>query len=239
MRFVVILLLVSAGLSSCNYFIRERVRGDGNIASQTISVDSFRDIDASGAFTIRLRQDASSSVRVETDRNLIEYLDIYTKGNRLVIDTKRKFNLRPTREIIVYVTAPQFRDIEVSGACNIRTDAPVRSDGDVNISVSGSSNIMMDLSAPRINTDLSGSTTLQLRGTAREFISEASGSSEIRCFELLTENTSLDLSGASDAEVSASRMLDVEASGASNVVYTGNADVKSHTSGAGSVKKRG
>ena len=61
----------------------------------------------------------------------------------------------------------------------------------------------------------------------------------IKCFELESDNVSLDLSGSADAEVTANQNLDVHVSGAADVMYRGNAKVKKSISGSGSVKKVG
>ena len=55
--------------------------------------------------------------------------------------------------------------------------------------------------------------------------------------DLLTENTRVDISGASSADVFASVKLDVQASGASGVKYRGAAAVTQDVSGASNVKK--
>ncbi len=65
----------------------------------------------------------------------------------------------------------------------------------------------------------------------------SSGSTDIKCMELMAENVDVHITGAGDAEVFASVKLDVSVSGAGNVKYKGNAVVNKSVSGAGSVKK--
>jgi Putative auto-transporter adhesin, head GIN domain len=76
-----------------------------------------------------------------------------------------------------------------------------------------------------------------LKGETKDFSADGSGSTDIKCFELLAENTNVELSGAGDAQVFASVKLDVQVSGAADVKYKGNAAVTKEISGAGSVKK--
>ncbi|MCP2936704.1 DUF2807 domain-containing protein, partial [Salmonella enterica subsp. enterica serovar Typhimurium] len=62
--------------------------------------------------------------------------------------------------------------------------------------------------------------------------------SDAKCFDLKSENTKVEISGAGDAEVFASVQLDARVSGAGSVKYKGNAaSVNQKVSGAGSVKK--
>jgi hypothetical protein len=85
---------------------------------------------------------------------------------------------------------------------------------------------------------MTGASNLRLTGQTKDLLIEGSGASHARCFNLLAENTKVDLAGASSAEVYASIALDADASGASRVKYRGNASqVAKNESGAGSVKK--
>jgi hypothetical protein len=88
-----------------------------------------------------------------------------------------------------------------------------------------------------VSTEISGSGSVQLRGEAKDFSADVSGSGDVKCFDLLTDNTSLDLSGSADAEVNAQKKLNVDVSGASSIRYKGSASVSQNISGSGSVKK--
>lgn len=91
--------------------------------------------------------------------------------------------------------------------------------------------------APKVEADLSGAGSLTLSGQTKDFNVDGAGSTDIKCFDLQSENTDIKLSGAGDANVFASVKLDVRVSGAADVKYKGNATVSQEISGAGSVKK--
>ena len=226
-------------LSSCRYFGGEHISGDGHIVSQQKSISGFTNVDVSGGIKVHVRQDAASSVKVETDQNLMEYLDIFTEGNTLVIKERNGFNLDPTKDIIVYVSAPVFKDIEVSGSCDIIGDGPITGSEELGVHVSGSGDIIMQVAVPKVTAEISGSGSINLKGQATDFSAHVSGSGDVKCFDLITDNTELDLSGASEVEVTANKHLNIEASGSSSVEYKGAASVSQDISGAGSVKKVG
>ncbi len=226
-------------LSSCRYFGGERIIGDGHVVTQQRSVGAFNSVDVSGAVQVHVRQEATSSVNVQTDQNLMEYLDVYNDGNTLVIKEKSGFNLKPSKNIVVYIAAPVFKDIEVSGACDIVGDNTISGSEALSMHVSGSGDIVMTVAVPSVSAEISGSGSINLKGQAADFSARVSGSGDVRCFDLVTDNTKLDLSGASEVEVTANKQLEVDASGASSVRYKGNAHVSQSISGAGSVKKVG
>src|SRR5829696_4315173 len=224
-------------LSSCHLFGGKKVNGNGKIVTQERSVAGFNSIDVSGSVSVHLRQDSMPSVKVEADENLMEYMDIHVDGSTLVIKTKKGFRLDPSKEIIVYATAASFTDIEASGACDITSDNLISGNQELNIQSSGSTTINLQVTLPKLTTAISGSGDVNLKGVAKEFSGSISGSGSINGFDLITDNTELDLSGSADAKVTANQKLNVEVSGSGDVEYKGNANVNQKISGAGSVKK--
>lgn len=239
MRFLFIALISSFVLASCHYFMGERVSGNGHITSQQRNIGSFSGVDASGQVIVHVRQDASPSVKIETDENLQELIEVYTSGNTLVIRTKQGFNIDPSKDIVAYVSAPVFKDIDLSGQCDIIGDSPLSGTEPLSMHVSGQGDIELEVNIPKVSTEISGQGNVKLKGQVTDFSASVSGQGDVKCFDLVTENTSLDISGGSDVEVTANKQLTIEASGASSVRYKGNASVSQNISGAGSVKKVG
>jgi len=227
-------------LSSCRFLgMGERVTGNGQVRSESRNVTAFNSVDVSGSVTVRVKQEGAAGVKLETDENLLPYIEVFTEGSTLVIRSKKGYNLNPSNDIIAYVSAPEFRDIDASGSCDIIGDNTISGNAPLKMSVSGSGNIVMDVQLPKVETSVSGSGSVSLKGNANEFDGSISGSGEVKCFDLVTESSSLSISGAGDAEVNASKKLDVRVSGSGNVAYKGNPSVSQSISGAGSVKKAG
>ena len=233
----VIALLVFA--TSCQFLGGERISGDGHITTQSKNTGSFSSVDVSGSVKVHVRQDASNSVKIEADQNLMEYIEVYTEGDKLVIKTKNGYNLSPSKDIVAYISAPVYKDIDVSGACDVIGENAITGNSELSMHTSGSGNIQMEVNIPKLSTEVSGNGNISLKGKVTDFSATVSGSGDIRCFDLETENTRLDLSGSSDAEVNANKSLNVDASGSSQVKYKGNASVSQDISGSGSVKKVG
>jgi len=100
----------------------ERIYGDGHITTKEQNVASFTGVDVGGAIEVHIKQDAAHSVKIEADENLMQYIEVYTSGSTLNIHPRNGVNLDPSREIIVYVSAPAFKSIEVSGASKVIGD---------------------------------------------------------------------------------------------------------------------
>lgn len=223
-------------LSSCKFMGGKKVRGNGNIITQNRQVGNFNNLDISGAITVRLKQDQATAVQVVADENLMEYLEITVDNNTLHVQPRDGYNLDASKELIVHVSSPDFNEIDLSGASNIISDGTITGD-EMALNASGASEITMQLKVSKFTSELSGASTLKLAGNAEKFSTDASGASKILCLDLTTQEATLDLSGASEAAVTAEKELNIDASGASNVQYRGNANINQKSSGASNVKR--
>jgi hypothetical protein len=223
--------------SSCRQIFGKRVRGNGHVITESRSVGSFNNVHVSGAIDVYVKQDSVSSIKVEADENLMEYIEVKAEGNTLNIRPKDNARLKPSKKIKVYVSNASYKRFKASGACDIVSENSINNPDAISVDLSGSCDVNIELRTPKVTAKLSGAGTITLKGETKEFRVVGSGSTDIKCFELLSENTTVDISGAGDAQVFASVKLDVHVSGAADVKYKGNATVTQSVSGAGSVKK--
>ena len=231
-------LVILVFASGCREIAGRRVRGSGNIVSENRTESGFNSIDVSGDIDVYIKQDSASSVKVEADDNILEYIEVHTDGSTLEIYTEGNIRLKPSHKIKVYVSNPEYKDLQVSGASSIRSENEITSPGALHVDISGASEGRLEVNAPKVSVNLTGASNANIKGKTKDFDGGASGASEIRCFDLLTENAEVDASGASSIEVYASVKIAGQASGASSVNYKGNAQVNVEKSGASSVNKK-
>ena len=215
----------------------KRIHGNGNIKTEKRSVSHFSGVDVSGSIDVYVKSDSISSIKIEGDENLLEYIQVISDGDMLRIHTENGFNLDPSGKIKVFVSASTLKSFHVSGACNIYSENKINSPDVINIGASGSCDVNLEVNAPKIIADLSGACNVELKGETKDFRVEGSGSTGIKTMGLIAENVDVDISGSGDADVYASARLDVHVSGAGSVQYKGNPQVNQSISGAGSVKK--
>ncbi|HTL08737.1 MAG TPA: head GIN domain-containing protein [Chitinophagaceae bacterium] len=224
--------------SSCRYMWGKRVRGNGNISTSERSVSAFKNVEVSGAIDLYVAQGETKPVRIETDANLLPYIEVQQDGERIEIKPREGVNLRPTGKIKVYVTSPNYHQIEVSGASNITGQTKIVNKEDLRMGVSGAGDIAMEVDAPSVAAEVSGAGTVNLKGQTRTFDLTLTGAAKAHCYDLLAENTKVEISGAGSADVYASVKMDADLSGAGSVRYKGGATSGSQqVSGAGSIKK--
>jgi hypothetical protein len=230
-------LIVLFTVSSCREIGGRRIRGSRNITTETRTASDFDGVMVSGAIDLYVKQDSTTSIKIEADDNLQEYIEVHTDGSILEIHTKRGVNLRPSHSIKVYISNPAFKHLEASGACSINGESTITSTDMLNVHLTGASSAKLEMDAPKISAEVTGASNLNLRGKTRDFEADASGASEIKGYDLLTENTYAEISGASSLQVYASVKVQGSASGASNIKYKGNAANSVSSSGASGVNK--
>lgn len=196
----------------------------------------FREVDLSGGMNLFVSQGPDYSIRIEAESNLMQYIEVERDGAELEIGVKDGYNLKPTTGIKVYVTAPSFDGLSIAGSGSIRSETKI-SGNDIDLSISGSGSMLLDVQSPKISTDISGSGSVLLSGATRSFDASINGSGDVKAFNLLSETAEVDINGGGNVEVAASRELDVEISGSGDVVYRGNPSVKTSKHGSGSVRK--
>ncbi|MCX6315810.1 MAG: DUF2807 domain-containing protein [Bacteroidetes bacterium] len=233
----IIALAIGLLASSCVFVGCKRIKGNGVIKTETRDAGTFHSVEAGGSVDIYLKQDSVYSVKLEGDENLLPYITIDNRNGVLKVHEKSKVRLSPTRSLKIFISAPNFQEVKGSGSSDIISQNTLTSKERISIRISGAGDMNLNLDAPVVKASLSGAGEITLKGRTRDFEVSGSGSSNINCYELLTENTSVQISGAGDAKVFASVKLVVNVSGAADVRYKGNATVEKRISGAGSVTK--
>ncbi len=232
-----LLLLVFPVLFSCNHIFGKRVHGNGNVTSQDRQVGSFKDVEVGGAAKVFVSQGDQHSVKVEVDENLQQFIEVFQEGNKVIVRERRGFNLDPTGDIKIYVTSPVYNNIDVSGACDIIGQTPIINPENIELHISGAGDMKMEVNAPRITAEVSGSGNIDLKGETKSVDLDLTGAAHAHCYGLKSEETKVDISGAGSAEVYASVHLDAQVSGAGSVDYKGGARVDQHVSGAGGIHR--
>lgn len=229
-----ILTLFSLVSSGCIYNMTG-IDGNGKVEKQLRSVSSFSGIDVGGAFEIILTQGNSEEVTIEADENLLEHIITRVKGNVLVIETD--VDIRRCEAMIAHITFSEMDYIELSGATELTATNLLTFDR-LDLDASGASEIEMEMKASSFYLDLSGASELTLLGNVEKATIDASGASELNTEELEIEYLKIDVSGACDARVFATKELDIEASGASSIKYKGDPEsISTDISGASSIRK--
>ncbi|RYU86582.1 DUF2807 domain-containing protein [Mucilaginibacter terrigena] len=232
-----ILLLVAAVsitlFSSCRRF--RCVKGNGNVKTEARKMVDFTKVDLSGGYKVTLKQDSSQSITITTDDNLLKYIETTVEGGTLRVHNRR--NVCGSGETTIIIGVKNLDRIGASGAVEIASNGRLNTK-DLNIDLSGSTKIDMDLNAANVRTDASGSSEIYLKGQAASHDVDMSGSGKVEALDFVVGKYKISTSGASECKINVLNELDVHTSGSSDISYRGNpGKVNNDQSGASSIKK--
>ena len=219
-------------INSCNM-----ISGNGNIRSEKRNTGDFRSVKTSGSIDVEINSGDTYAVTVEDDDNLLPYivtevnndgtLNIHYKNNTSISNDHAK----------VYVTAPSLDKVIVSGSADVDIRDVLKNSQKIEMSISGSGNIKGALDAPAVSVDINGSGDVTLKGRTKDFDGNISGSGDINCGALQSENAMVKISGSGNVHVFASVHLKASTFGSGDIYYGGNPqNPEIHTAGSGSVQ---
>lgn len=227
--------LLTAILSAIIFCSCHTITGSGNVITESRHVNQFNGVRTSGSIDIEVTNGGSPSVRVEADDNIMQYVITSVDNGLLDVHFKNNISYRNIN-VKVYVSAPSLSRLFVSGSGTIVSKNTVTNDDHIECKVSGSGDINASMDAPSIGADIGGSGTITLQGRTKNFDCSIGGSGDIKCRDLLSENTTASITGSGTAHVYASVHLIGKIIGSGDILYRGSPTVEIHRTGAGSVR---
>ncbi len=216
-----------------------RVPASGKEVTREFDQRGFERVRVSHAFEARLSQGDRFQVTVRLDEAFLPYLEVRQSGGSLSVGFRPGFqgDGRAARPRVV-IRLPRLRGLELSGAVQATLEG-FRSDLPLELELSGASGLRGRIEAGDVRLRVSGASRVQLTGSARDTRLELSGASEADLLDFPVRDAVADVSGASTARVHPRGRLEVEASGASRVLYGGSPAMgRVELSGASSISEQ-
>ena len=239
---------------------RDRVRGSGDVVTKDVPVRDFDRVSLAGIGDVIVTQGETESLTIETDDNILPYIETEVRNGTLVIgltEEARDKNLSPTM-LLFHVSMKEVAGLDLSGAGDISAGSldtdHLRIDlggaGDVNIdaldaqsltvNIGGAGSINVDaLNAEESTVHLSGAGDIALAGQVERQGVFLNGAGNYRCGELESQRANVELTGAGNATVWATETLDVTIRGIGSIRYYGNPYVDAHQYGLGTLRRMG
>lgn len=197
---------------------------------------TFTGIKAGDAFDIKVVQGEPDAISIETEsQETMDHIQTDVRNNILVIGSGGK--LKHMDKIHLTVTAKNLDYIELSGATDLSSDTPFKTDK-ITFNCNGASDLHMNVDAGRVIAKLSGAGDIVLTGKTGFLSAEISGAGTLKAMKLETDTANVKVSGAGDARINPKNKLVAQVSGAGDVVYQDEPKEKVvEISGAGSVRQ--
>jgi len=231
--------------------------------AQLRKVPSFTAISVSSAIDLYLTQSNKNEVAVSaTNDEIRDHIITEVVGGTLIIRLGDKGSWMSWRKwgnykTKAYVSIKDIDALTASGASNVHLVNTIESPkiriklsgasdfkGNIKAGVlmyqlTGASDYKGEVSANSIDIDGSGASSIELIGKVDDLAIEVSGASTAKLYNLTAKGAILRASGASNIGVTVTEILRASSTGASDINYKGNPNVKeSNTSGASNIRRR-
>lgn len=211
------------------------LHGSGEIITEERQISGFNQIHLQGAGNVFLTRGAAQNVQVETDDNIMPFIETRVENSRLIISHARK-NIRPG-VLNIHISAANLRGVSISGSGDI-TGNEIFSSDTFYADIAGSGDIALKVNAERLESSISGSGSINLSGSTRSYDATITGSGDVDAFDLQTTESSVVITGSGDCRVSVLENLTAKITGSGDVLYKGNPRLSQSITGSGKVKDR-
>lgn len=233
----IIIAIVVLG-TSCMWDEGHRIKGNGNITSQSKSIDDISGVELNASFDVKLIEGTPSNIKIEAEENIIQYVDVHVENGILKIKTQDDVRIRTNKHIRIYVTAPSFSRVNNNGSGDITSEGKLSSDSKLRVDATGSGDVKLDVDAPEVEATLTGSGNVKLTGETKNFHGDVTGSGDIRAMDLRAEEANVQVSGSGNIDIYSSVKVTSSITGSGDVRYKGGAQVVSSSkTGSGDLKK--
>lgn len=229
---IAIMLLTAASCRLSN----KRVKGNGNVTTETRSVGNATKINVLGSMDVVLAT-GETSVKVEGDENVLNYILTEEHDGWLNIRERDNYDIQSKNNITVYITTPAISQIKVTGSGDVKSNSEFTSQDEMNFSITGSGDLTIAVNTPRLKAAIAGSGNLNASGETRDVKVSIAGSGNFNGYDLKAENADINIAGSGDASIYADVHLKANIMGSGGVHYKGNAIVDKSVMGSGTVSK--
>ncbi len=213
---------------------RSNVKLEGS-TQKTFPFKDFSKINLQGKFDVDIMQGDSYKVVFSGHPKDVEKVRIHQRGAELKVDFNWNwFGGSQKEELQALIILPRLTQLELSGMCQSNVSGFEIDKLDVELSGLSTTDIAAEVE--QLNVEVSGASELRLKGAIDQLNLDASGASNIKAFNSEIDKATLEVSGASSAELLVKNSLTADLSGASTLRYKGQpSDVETETSGAASI----
>lgn len=211
------------------------IKGEGEVIKQEITLPAIKGFDLGFGGDVIITPGNTQKIVIEGQKNIIDNIkrDV-SNGTWRISNIK---NVHDAKPVVVYITIPTIEYVGLSGSGSVKSTGKFSSLKEIDIAVSGSGDITLDIDAKDTGVRISGSGEIVLAGTTQSLEVAISGSGDVMTKDLVASTCKIQISGSGDAAVHVNGDLETHISGSGDVRYKGTASVTAKISGSGEVTK--
>jgi hypothetical protein len=206
------------------------VAGSGDIVAEARSLGSFDRVVLAGEGTVVITHGAGQSVMVETDENLLQYIDTSVVDGTLEIRTSADVDIAPSDSVVYEIAVVELNAVELTGAGSIHVGR--WSTDHAHVALGGTGTVRIEeLLAPELAVECVGVGTISIAGEVGHQEVSAAGMGEYAAADLESRTASVVGTAGGAATIWVTESLEVDVADSATVAYYGMPEVDEVTSG--------
>jgi len=206
--------------------------------TETFELSDFTQVEVSSAFQVTITESETYSIKVTAGERLFDRIQVNKTGETLKIGTL-PITVFGSFDAKAEITMPTLNKLDLSGATRATVNGFSTTESFAATVTGASSLEMTNVEFGDVNIQLSGASNIVAAGTGKDLVADVSGASNLDLTSFHVNDANVNVSGASHATVNLDGRLDVDASGLSSLEYIGEPTLGTiNTSGGSSVNKK-
>jgi len=228
------LIIITAFLIVRCEFLEDFEKGNGDIVTEKRSTGDFDGLRIAGNFEVILEESNEAFVEINTDDNLLDFIDTEVKAGILRVTQEKKLISRSKIRIFVYYQ--ELKEIRAMGAALIKNEDYLKSE-DLEIIMEGAGAIDLKILSDKLLVELSGAGVISLAGEVQEQELNLMGAGKLEAFDLDSKDCIVTVGGLGGAEIYVTEKLNAKIEGVGSIKYDGQPkDINTEIKGLGRIK---
>jgi hypothetical protein len=212
------------------------VEDSGRHISKDLSLKVYDEITISGPIKLMLVQDSTYSLKLSADSNIIDHIKAEVSGSKFTLELDPK-KYCGTDSIVVHAGIGDLKVLKAGNHSQVTGEGIIHVK-DLQLDLSDTTSLSLNLTAATLKTTLKGSSTVKLEGQTGLHEIKAKGSINLEAFNFASGIYNLDLEGVAKMNINVLNDLKVNTVGSTEIFYKGNPkNIDEKKSGMGKLEK--
>lgn len=231
------LILLTIALRQSIY-AQGQIEGNGQVIQQQRNVATFYKLAVRIGMRVRITPGDPSKAELEGESNILKHIVTEVKNNELTIMLEKDKSFNQSKTVTVTIHVAKLDQVEVSTGCSVESTLPIQSDN-LSATVETGSRLTAPITTQKLALTVKDGSQANLQGTVTEADIHLSGAGKLSADKLTIARATIQLDGASRADIHVTETLSASANGVSTINYTGSPTIKSQeVSGMSKIRKQ-
>jgi len=214
------------------------IKGKGKFSTKEIITSDYETVNVSGSFFVTLIEGNEGKINIKAEENLLEYIVVECNDGSLNIRPEKGYNIMASKGNKIEITVPikEISKVSLAGSGDIISNFIIKA-YIFKATLAGSGDVKLAIECDSLETQVAGSGDIELKGRTKIHEASVAGSGDIKAFELVSENSKVNVSGSGDIKVNCTEFIEARVAGSGDIEYKGNPKkVDTKVAGSGTIK---